>query len=196
MHIGSGERGEAVDNPLLRISINGKETPYIPGSSLKGVFRAFIESITDENERKDVVEYLFGSQEVAAHILISDAYPVNYVEEVLVTHIKPSVAIDRVTGAARRGALFRVETVPPQTRFNFRMIVENLDFEKRDSKESNSLIWLLQELIRGNIYVGGKTSSGFGRIALENLIVQKLTKDSVRNGQFEYKPVALGLEDV
>ena len=35
-----------IDLQVLRININGKELPYIPGSSLKGVFRSASESIT------------------------------------------------------------------------------------------------------------------------------------------------------
>jgi len=48
LRIGAG-RGEgllaSVDLPVIRISLNGVETPYIPGSSLKGVLRSGCEVV-------------------------------------------------------------------------------------------------------------------------------------------------------
>lgn len=38
-----------IDLQVLRINIDGKEVPYIPGSSLKGIFRSTTESIVSSN---------------------------------------------------------------------------------------------------------------------------------------------------
>ena len=48
LHIGSGERRSLftpIDNPVIKILSDDVEKPYIPGSSLKGVFRSVAESI-------------------------------------------------------------------------------------------------------------------------------------------------------
>ncbi|MEE9378974.1 MAG: CRISPR-associated RAMP protein Csx7 [Candidatus Lokiarchaeia archaeon] len=55
IHIGSGDveaTFEETDSPLIRVTIDGTNLPYIPGSSLKGVFRSTVEAIL-----KSVNEY-------------------------------------------------------------------------------------------------------------------------------------------
>jgi len=47
-HIGSGDASEKpwdVDSPVIKTEISGKEVPFIPGSSLKGAFRNYAESL-------------------------------------------------------------------------------------------------------------------------------------------------------
>ena len=46
LRIGAGKAktpGELIDLPILLINKDGKPTPVIPGSSLKGVFRSFMD---------------------------------------------------------------------------------------------------------------------------------------------------------
>ncbi len=43
LKVGDAKQNPEYDLPLLRISVDGDSTPYIPGSSIKGVLRAFVE---------------------------------------------------------------------------------------------------------------------------------------------------------
>jgi len=201
LHIGAGNLGlfSSIDNEFIRINKGGKELPYIPGSTIKGILRSMVEMILrrngnvcypypeaicdDENSICDVC-YLFGGKHNASRIQVMDAIPED--ENQVVMRVKTGIAIDRVTGAARRGALYEVETVQPGSKFNFKMILENLDLEgndqSRDENEKrriNALKWVLKELLDGNVYIGGKISTGLGRVKLVNARVKKLNLEKL-----------------
>ncbi len=53
LRIGSGKSKSLfspIDLQVLRITLNGNEVPYIPGSSMKGLFRSVVESILQSNK--------------------------------------------------------------------------------------------------------------------------------------------------
>ncbi|NVM01159.1 MAG: CRISPR-associated RAMP protein [Candidatus Helarchaeota archaeon] len=205
LHIGTASTGafgeaETVDSPLIRIKIEDDNIPYIPGSSLKGVFRSFIERIASSSgqsvcdpfnhrsacqnnkENQCIACKIFGSQQIASHVYISDAIPVLDFS----THIKPGIGINRVTGSTQRGAFFTVETITPGTEFKFKMIIENLDLFKSNSEEAKLLKLLLKELQSGSIRIGGKTSSGLGLVELKIDKINYLSEDNIKNLSFEY----------
>lgn len=202
IHIGAAGAGglkeSLVDNGFIRIYKGEKLIPYIPGSSLKGVFRSFLERIArakgdnicdtldhrskcQKSKNVCVICAIFGSQSVASHVLLADAYP-----EIFKMNIKPGVAINRVTGAAQRGALYNIETISPGSRFNFEMIIENIDLS-RNSPESEYIRFLLNELIEGHIKIGGKTSAGMGSIKLEIKEIRYITEEMIKNLELQYK---------
>ena len=113
LRVGSGETllSSAVDIAVIRINYKGKEVPYIPGSSLKGVFRSFAESILaskgvpihspfesekmdEEEQNKTVCEIcgIFGGTHIASHVRIYDSYPKD--PDSVSVIIKPGIAID------------------------------------------------------------------------------------------------------
>lgn len=117
LHIGTAVKDslgetEGTDNPLIKIKIGEENVPYIPGSSLKGVFRNFIERIASsagqsvcnpldhksacqkESDKQCIVCQIFGSQQIASHVYISDALPLPETEYTI--HIKPGIAINRM----------------------------------------------------------------------------------------------------
>lgn len=202
LRIGSS-KGKSLFSPIdlqvLRINMNGKEVPYIPGSSLKGVFRSTAESITksfnidtcmlgncsevmDQNgEKRDsrlqtaiktnsrevtiniLNEYclcckIFGSKTYASHIKFNDAYPDGEVG----VGVKTGIAINRKSGATKRGALYQVEFVNPDSEFTGEIVMFNLP---------NYAIGLLSYIINyinsGFIKLGGFKSRGFGRIEIK-----------------------------
>jgi len=204
LHIGSASTdslGEAeADNPLIRVHIKGNKVPYIPGSSLKGVFRTFIERIASSSgesicnpfdhrspcqtiEGKQCIACrIFGSQQIASHIYVSDAMPISE----YFTTIKPGIGINRVTGSTQRGALFMIETLAPNAKFEFQMIIENIDIFKNESAEGKLLKFLFKQLQNGTIRIGGKTSSGLGAVKLEIKEINYLPEINIKNMNFEY----------
>ncbi len=207
-HIGGagdgGLKDSLVDNGFIRIYRGEQLIPYIPGSSLKGVFRSFLERIArvrgdkvcdpldhqtncQNSEDICVICAIFGSQQIASHLLISDAYPGSYKMSP-----KPGVAINRVTGAAQRGALYNFETINPLSEFDFEMIIENINL-KGSSSEAVYIRFLLDELIKGNLKIGGKTSAGLGSIQLKktDLDVSYITDEMIRKLELKYVPCKL-----
>ncbi|MHA1265521.1 MAG: type III CRISPR-associated RAMP protein Csx7 [Candidatus Helarchaeota archaeon] len=211
LHIGTAEQGglegSLIDNQFIRIQRGNDLTPFIPGSSLKGVFRSFLERIAsargenvcDPLDTKSqcqksldvcIICSIFGSQSIASHVLISDAYPIS---ENYKMSIKPGVAINRVTGAAQRGALYTLETISPETQFSFEMIIENIDL-KEDSSRAIYLRILLKELLDGHLKVGGKTSAGLGTVLLKVDKILYITEEMIRNLKLTYQEC--GIEDI
>lgn len=213
LRIGSGREPplEApVDLAVLRIRYNGVNVPYIPGSSLKGVFRSYatlfarhkglevctgllketcgeikvvggkrLNEYIDELMRsgsKDAVKVfhenaclmckIFGSTRYMSKVSFSDAYPIDESGQIIDvrTGVRTGIAIDRRTGAAQAGALYRIEFVEPGARFRFIIRCRNLP---------NYAIGLLSLILRrvheGVIKIGGFKSRGFGTVKVENL---------------------------
>ena len=165
---------------------------YIPGSSLKGVLRAFLSSV-DRNtcngdvesmfrRKEDRIKYgspqkladaivlastttekLFGSTVMAGKVKIADALPV---KEQIETEIRNGVAIDRDTRTAFGGFLFDTEVVPSGTAFNFMASAENLTPDEADLFGK-----LLEYFADGNITVGGRSRAGLGNVELTKIKV-------------------------
>ncbi len=191
LHIGSGTQGDKDDNPVIRVHTDRGEVPYIPGSSLKGVLRALVESSIppDASNRDEMIYYIFGMSHgrdhVRGHVSFADCYPVDQVA----LHSKPGVAIDRVTGAAKKGYKYSIETVAPDTRFSFKMIIENIDLRDSSDPKSEALRFILRELKNGNVAIGGKTSSGLGMVRLELEKIEAMDEDSIKNLRFTYMDI-------
>lgn len=180
VHVGSGETQVLdVRNSVLKLK-DGR--PYIPASSLKGAIRSEVERVAktqglpvcnsmtrkaspkdDAAEKQDepcIVCGMFGSQEVAAHIVIHDAFPS---DSSVTLNFQPHVGIDRKSGVKVDKALFSFETISPETSFNFEMVIENID---RDDERMKVLKYVIYEMREGFIQLGGKKSTGLGMFKL------------------------------
>ncbi|AOL15396.1 CRISPR-associated RAMP protein [Sulfolobus sp. A20] len=185
LRVGQGkaqEFTEATDNPIMKI----KGKPVIPGSSLKGVFRsmveAYIKSLNDQKYRVcdisddectscDKNSYcipciIFGFKDLASRVYILDS-----IAEEFSIGQRTMVAINRVFGGNLPGNLYTLDFVEPNSRFDFSMIIYNLDLvnqEKEDWKKVsvNALKYVLKTLVTDGIFVGGKKSAGYGLVKL------------------------------
>ena len=210
LSIGSGGIGKlgSPDNPVITVNINGESVPYIPGSSLKGILRTEAEKIARILEKEVcnifdhkskcntakgdedlcVVCRIFGSQAIASHVRIMDAYPSTKDYSL---SIEPGVAIDRATGAARPGAKYNVQVISPNARFRFRMIIENIDLRKTGEDNAKILLNLLRKLEDGELQIGGKRSVGHGLVKLRNLSISWIDEEGLRKLEtYETQPLA------
>lgn len=204
LHIGGRGAATVTDSPVIR---DGEGRPFIPGSSLKGAFRAAVERIvpnipglhtcglsdtdgacanqlrerTKDQQLKEAEmlalldEVLcdtcrtFGTTHLASVALFHDA-PISKIWRELPevpTQIRDGVGIDRDSERAREGIKFDFEVVPPQTSFDFTLLLEN------PANRDLGLVALgLQEFIGGMIPLGGIRSRGLGRCHLEKVKVQ------------------------
>jgi len=159
--IGSG-RDEHSDIDVLRDS-EGKV--YIPATSFAGVLR---HTIKLDDSYKGKLEYFWGtSKEEQNHqrlrqssVRIDDLLPVDKSSVV----IRDGVKIDNTRGIAKEGAKFDYEVIEPGARFNLHIEV-TLDGIEDDFKKS-MLVTIINLLKEGDIRIGAKTNSGFGRIHL------------------------------
>jgi CRISPR-associated protein Csm3 len=168
------------------------ETVYIPGPSLKGVFRAHIERVLRtirgdssegacdpfnapcarqlENEEDTATIYrqscracrCFGSTKLKGRLTFLDAYPTERVE----TEIRHGVAISRLTQAVAVGP-FDME-VAMSGSFHTRVLVENFE-----AWQLGLLALALRDLNAGLVKIGFGKNRGFGEVAinLEEVVV-------------------------
>ncbi|MCS7369528.1 MAG: RAMP superfamily CRISPR-associated protein [archaeon GBS-70-058] len=175
--------GSAVD--IAVYMVNG--IPCIPGSSLKGLFRSYLESIAaskgykvhepwderaveEEAERGDFCPIcgIFGNTELASHVRVYDAYPK---DGIFHKFQKTGIAIDREFGSVRPGlGPFVEELISPKTRWTFRMDIINIDIypeKSTDDARVQLLKTLFQTLTSIGLNIGSRKSVGCGLIRLE-----------------------------
>ena len=182
-----------LDMQCVKSRYQGKNTVVIPGSSLKGVIRSRYEKIVSlfggkccdifddksscnsKMEKKNDISYqeqgkyvyqqvcpackLFGSSNIASRIYIADAYPIG--EYVLGE--RTGVGINRLTGAAQKGALYDFEVVEDGT---FRVDITLKNYELY---QMVLLLYILKDLDEGYVAVGAATTRGNGRMGIKRL---------------------------
>ena len=102
---------------------------------------------------------------MASRVSFFDAYPEN--PSIVRTEMRTRVAIDRFREAARSGALFQYEYVPPGFRWRFRAEIRNLDLTSCSSDECKLLRTLLKHFAEIGLSVGGLKSVGHGLLKLD-----------------------------
>lgn len=214
LRIGSGDAvpdPTAVDNPVIRDAYG---RPFVPGSSFKGVWRAFAEQVLGQlangdsgccdplghpclpAERVKALkrEYdrdhrrlaeaiyaqlcsacrLFGNPNFAGHLRVRDLL----LEESTwpgFCEVRPGVAIDRDTRTAYQNRKYEVEAVPAGTAFTLEIVVENVSED-----EWRQILLTLLPFTRGELFLGGGTGRGLGRVRLEDVRMTSVTAANIR----------------
>jgi CRISPR-associated protein Csm3 len=189
IRVGSGritERWAAGDITPLRIKLEGKDVPYIPGSSLKGVLRSMAESIARakgiqihdpwdlESAEKEaekgefcVICGTFGSIKLASHVRVYDSYPVDGME--VKTFMKTGVGINRDFRGAQPDILYTEEQVVPDILWRFRMDILNIKLFPEPEDERGRLLKVLLDMLKGGmVQVGARRTIGFGLLELRD----------------------------
>jgi len=172
---------------VSKINIDNKELPYIPGSSLKGVFRSTAENIlksynihicdkgdepkdltnelNNKNNNIDEIRKILDNYCICCKIFGSRSYASHivfsdaYVNNNFTLGVKTGIAINRRSGSVKTRALYEVEHVNPRASFNGKIILNNLP---------NYAIGLIAKAIDyinlGIVKIGGFKSRGFGEV--------------------------------
>lgn len=197
---GLGRLDLPVETMKIRRGDKVIEVPYIPGSSLKGVLRSLAEKIArsmgykvcepfaDNPSKKEeaisgpcIICKIFGGGydkfRIASHVYVYDSFPIS--DEVSI-YARTRVAIDRFLGTARPGHLFTLEYIPPNTKWNFKMRLFNIDLEDKNDVRVKILIRVLQLLMGHGVHIGSMKSVGMGLIKLvkDRTEILKYTIDS------------------
>lgn len=202
LRIGVGREaplGSAVDIAVYRV----EETPIIPGSSLKGVFRAYIESIApsfgidvhqpwdterieeEARERDGEADFcpicgIFGNTKLASHIRVYDAKPKDPSKARV--FVKTGIGIDRVFGAVKPGiGPFKEEFLNPGIEWELKIDIINIPlFPKPADIRGKLILSLLDALKNLGLNIGARKSIGAGSIKLKEA---KYTIYSIKNGR-------------
>ncbi len=138
---------------------------------MKDSYKTDIRSFSEELYGKycDVCK-LFGGKHLASKIQFKDMM---FIGDKPFFEIRDGVGIDRDKGIYSPGAKYNFEVVSAGTKFDFYMVLENI--ELKQFKVIDLIIFLLTS---GDLCVGGKTSRGMGQIKLEDYKIFKLDKNS------------------
>lgn len=178
LHIGGNSESVeigGIDNSVIRRSIDN--TPYIPGSSLKGKIRSLLEQMRGAPEAgaNQEINDLFGFTDKktgVTKLIVRDAYLTKEDKEKLeksdyldmpFTEVKSENRIDRVRGTASDPR--RMERVPAGVKFNVEFVINVWD----EDDEGENLKNLLKEGIKALEldYLGGSGSRGYGKVSFE-----------------------------
>jgi CRISPR-associated RAMP protein (TIGR02581 family) len=183
------------DMSFVRCAHNGKETVYMPGSSLKGVFRARYEQLaktlgipvcelftydqcssligknrvsggTERYEASCAACRLFGSLAVAGRAAFADAYPPK--DYPIALGMRHGVAIDRITGAASGGAKYEFEVLE-DGQFDFSIRLSNFA-----RYQLRMLLWALEDIEEGLVTFGMGGTRGNGQMRMTDRQAVKL----------------------
>lgn len=192
LHIGgSNENVEigGIDNPVVKLA-SKDNTPYIPGSSLKGKMRCLLEQVAGAPKvgLDERVNNLFGITENRTNqtnnqpskLIVRDAMLSDESKKMLLacdnldmpyTENKFENVIDRVRGTAEHPR--QTERVPAGAVFNAEFILNIWD----DDKEED-LMALFKKGIRllENDYLGGSGSRGYGQIKFGEFVKTELSE--------------------
>jgi CRISPR-associated RAMP protein (TIGR02581 family) len=199
--------GSPVDLSVLRIPYEGKHLPYIPGSSLKGVFRSFAsllakkkglrkacsgvsEDVCKPDEKGGAESFynnaclickIFGSPGYRSLASFGDAYPIDDEGRFYPykTGVRRGIRIGRRTGAVSGSSMYDVEYVEPGAKFRFSIRCKNLP---------NYALGLLSKVLllmqEGEAKLGGFKTRGFGGVSIDTNELEFRT-EPVKHGRME-----------
>ncbi|NNV06830.1 RAMP superfamily CRISPR-associated protein [Geobacillus sp. C56-T2] len=162
---------ERDDNEVVPVTckVNGQEVYYLPGGSMKGALRAHTEKVfyhlfpkkqkqaAKENgcsyEKLDYVSQLFGHVQFRGRLTVDDAYFQNPTDEK-----RCHVAIDRFRGGSETGALFVTKPLVSGT------ALTTIRLKNPELWQIAWLCLLLRDWQAGDITIGAKAASGYGRL--------------------------------
>jgi CRISPR-associated RAMP protein (TIGR02581 family) len=188
LHIGVGKSADLTgsDQPVLR---DRSGRPLVPGSSLRGVLRAGIESFcnslglhtvralgqeapsaapdgfTKRWRELDLVKRLFGAAaEERGGFSYGSRLQISdaLCQEEVAVELRDGVGIDRDTRTASGGVKYDLEVVPAGTRFAGR-----IRFKNPAGYELGLLAQALWMLDQGLLLLGGKSARGLGWVEVE-----------------------------
>ena len=177
LHIGSGEKpahGEPIY--VIKMPTSMGNEPYIPGSSIKGKMRSLLEVASGKSDVCTCGDCsickLFGSLNAKSpgRLIFRDSFLTEESKKKLLEEInleeKPGVQIDRKTGAAKGKALFTIERVPKDCKFDIEISVRIFEGDMQENIRKQLALGLF--LIEQDT-LGGSGTRGSGWIEFENI---------------------------
>jgi CRISPR/Cas system CSM-associated protein Csm3 (group 7 of RAMP superfamily) len=143
----------------LSLAVNGKNQIYIPGTSLAGAFRSWMED--QEFETNSFWGFQRDNQGHASFIIIDDAAVT--LPKGAIVELRDHVGIDRVLGAASDQTKFDRAILPKGSHFPLEMTI---DIAKDKPQSLETVEQLIYTLEHDGLRLGGAKSRGLGLIQL------------------------------
>ena len=180
-HIGSGKSAGLIDSIVLRDS---KKRLFVPGSSIKGVFRNNIEKAVNGPLKalKPIFSELFGAESKEGKLFFDSAFMSEKLryefnsedKQVFLTEVRTGTEVNRKTGTVKNKSLFQIE-------YGIFLQDTPLEFEGEISgyvNDPEKTIILLYVGAKLTKRIGGnKTTAGKCNIQIEKLKIENAERD-------------------
>ena len=169
--IGEGESGEERNDRDIHVLRSKDGVPFIPGTSLAGALRSLIEV-----DNPCAADILFGTMHRTGGETVRDErqsavslYDVELNDAVIGS--RDGVHIDDVTGTAIDAHKYDYEIVESGADGPFYAEILLRRVHQKDEHMLKETLLRLSELLRGGFHVGALTTKGFGRMQLQDMVV-------------------------
>lgn len=160
--VGCGE-SEYTDNDVL---VGSDGLPFIPGTTLAGVCRHYLEGSGKDTDK------LFGTVKNGKNAIEESRIIFYEAFNIRLKGIgqRDGVAINLESGTADDGALFNYEVVGEESRFGLRIEIN----DDQDSYGRAYIDEIVSGFNSGMIRIGFKSNRGFGKVHLENCMLDEV----------------------
>lgn len=164
IHVGGHGGNPQID---LALAVNGQGQYYIPGTSLTGAFRSWIEKSGEVNS-------VWGYQDKnsqnghASFFLVEDA-PIKGVN----VEIRDGVGINREWGTSAEKVKYDRAILPRGSKIPLNIILEVPLESQKATKYKNSFALLIESLRNGEIRLGAAKTRGLGKVKLLNFSIRE-----------------------
>ncbi|WP_293154622.1 MULTISPECIES: RAMP superfamily CRISPR-associated protein [unclassified Microcoleus] len=171
--LGSGDADSPTDLALLRDSVS--DCALLTGASITGALRNYLRECEHGygagEQNCDRATTLFGGTRrdpdgEKSPLIINDAIS----SKIPVIELRDGVAIESITGTAKKGQKYDLELLAAETEFQlgFELSVEKNLSQSKQQALINLLALALRGLEQGDISIGMKKRRGFGRCHVKN----------------------------
>jgi CRISPR/Cas system CSM-associated protein Csm3 (group 7 of RAMP superfamily) len=163
LHVGGLGTDPTVD---LSLAVNGQSQEYIPGTSLAGAFRNWME---DCNLLPSIIESIWGFQREdvghASFVILEDAVVTLPAEAIV--ELRDHVGIDRISGAASDKTKFDRAILPKGTTFPLEMTI---DLGQDNPQALEAVEQLIHAIETDGLRLGGAKTRGLGLVKLTDIV--------------------------
>jgi CRISPR/Cas system CSM-associated protein Csm3 (group 7 of RAMP superfamily) len=174
IHVGGINNNPQID---LALATNGQGQYYIPGTSLAGALRGWMENFINNMSQKNL-EALWGFQEKngqgghASFVIVEDAPIIGAIAE-----IRDGVGINRMWGTAAEQVKYERAILPKGTKIPLDIALDIADINGQSEPETKNqkalLAQLLKALENSEIRLGAAKTRGLGKVKLQNLSIRE-----------------------
>ena len=170
--IGSGGGAEGEDDKDIHVLRNKEGIPYIPGTSLAGVLRAFVEA--DDPEAGALI---FGTPQDRYSNEVLELQSALSIYDVKLSNartiVRDGVSIDGVTGVAVEHHKFDYEAIDSGAHGILQLEITLRGIHAAEQENLDAALERLRGRLLGGFYLGAHTTKGFGRAHMSNLTVNR-----------------------
>lgn len=155
----------------LSLARDGQGRLYVPGTSLAGPLRDWVERHVSESLAKDVFGFQERDKGRASAVFVEDAVVEGASDDDV--EVRDGVGIDRKWGTAAEHIKYDRAVLPKGTKIPLRMTVELLEKDPERGRGRKAIGLLLRALEAGEVGLGAARTRGLGRVKIETIDIRE-----------------------